>query len=228
MTHYSSIPGIEVNVGGAERILTLMAGSALLFYALTRKRNLPLAVTGGGMLVRGSTGFCPLYKALGVDTTKPPSPITVRAVVTVDLPREEVYAFWRKFDNLPRFMEHLEYVRIMDDKYSHWKAKVPGGSIDWVSRITSETPNEHLAWESIIDSDVDQQGEVYFRDSENGGTDLVLEFSYRAPGGRVSAAVARLLNPLLAKTVEEDMKNFRDYAETWGLSEGSGPGKVIY
>ena len=222
MTHYSSIPGIEVNVGGTERLLTLMAGSALLFFALTRKKKLPLALTGGALLLRGSTGFCPLYRSLDVDTTTPPTPVRVRAVVTVDLPCEQVYAFWRRFDNLPRFMKHLQSVRILDDRYSHWKIMVPGGNIDWVSRITSETRNEHLAWRSIVDSDIDHQGEVFFRETGNQGTELELEFSYSPPGGRVSAAVAQLLNPKLEEAVHSDLESFKEHIETSGLPTDPG------
>ncbi len=39
-----------------------------------------------------------------------PRGIRVRKAVTIDRPRDEVYRFWRNFENLPRFMQHLEVV----------------------------------------------------------------------------------------------------------------------
>ncbi|WP_432326764.1 SRPBCC family protein [Mucilaginibacter sp. P25] len=40
-------------------------------------------------------------------------------------PRQKVYEFWRKLDNLPLFMKHLESVEVIDSKYSHWVLKLP-------------------------------------------------------------------------------------------------------
>ena len=214
MTHYRGLPGIEMNIGGKERIFSLMTGSALLFYALARKKSTPLAVTAAYLVLRGSTGYSPIYQSLDIDTTTPPSPVRVKSVLTVNLPREEVFAFWRKFDNLPLFMKHLESVKILDDQHSQWKARIPGGTIDWVSQITSETKNEHLAWESIPDSDVQHQGEVRFSDAGKYGTGLQLEFSYKPPAGKIGSKVAKLLNPLLEEVIKEDVKNFRRYLET--------------
>src|SRR4051794_10677369 len=51
--------------------------------------------------------------------------VHVRKSVTINRPAEELYRFWRDFDNLPRFMTHLEEIRKLDDKRSHWKAKGP-------------------------------------------------------------------------------------------------------
>ena len=36
--------------------------------------------------------------------------------VTVNLPREQVYAFWRDFKNFPSFMENIESVSIGDER----------------------------------------------------------------------------------------------------------------
>ena len=36
--------------------------------------------------------------------------IHVREAIRLERPRHEVYAFWRRLENLPRFMEHLQSV----------------------------------------------------------------------------------------------------------------------
>ena len=49
--------------------------------------------------------------------------IKVEKSITVNRPAEEVYRFWRNLENLPRFMDHLESVTVLDENRSHWVAK---------------------------------------------------------------------------------------------------------
>jgi uncharacterized membrane protein len=53
--------------------------------------------------------------------------IHAKGTCVVNLPPEEVYRFWRDFQNLPRFMRHLEAVQDMGEGRSHWKVKGPAG-----------------------------------------------------------------------------------------------------
>jgi hypothetical protein len=68
---------LRENVGKLERMGSLALGGALLAYALRRDDRaaagpLALTVTGAALAVRGATGFCPLYGALGIDKTEDP------------------------------------------------------------------------------------------------------------------------------------------------------------
>jgi hypothetical protein len=61
--------------------------------------------------------------------------------VTINRSPEELYNFWRNFENLPRFMYHLEKVEVLDDRHSHWVANAPGGAnVSWDAEITDERP----------------------------------------------------------------------------------------
>lgn len=56
------------NVGNAERLISLIAGVALSFYGMQKKETLlgkGLALVGGVLITRGTTGVCPVNKALG-------------------------------------------------------------------------------------------------------------------------------------------------------------------
>ena len=45
------------------------------------------------------------------------------------------------FENLPRFMSHLESVQATGDRRSHWKAKAPAGmTVEWDAEITEDRP----------------------------------------------------------------------------------------
>jgi len=66
--------------------------------------------------------------------------------VTIRRPREELYAYWRDFRQLPSFMDNVERVDVIDDATSHWVVKAPGGkTVEWDAVITEERPNELIA-----------------------------------------------------------------------------------
>ena len=104
--------------------------------------------------------------------------------IVLNRPRREVYRFWRNLENLPRFMDHLEAVTVLDEKRSHWTAKGPAGSrVEWDADIHNEIPNELIAWRSLAGSEVDNAGSVHFCPGERryrgtGGT------AVRPPGGQ--------------------------------------------
>jgi len=70
--------------------------------------------------------------------------------ITIKNSPEEVYRFWRHLENLPRFMHHLEDVRVVDEARSHWVVNAPGGRVEWDAEITEDVPSERLAWHSSV------------------------------------------------------------------------------
>ena len=128
----------------------------------------------------------------GVDARRPG--VQVRQQITVNRPPEEVYRFWRDFENLPRFMEHLESVRVHDDRRSRWTARAPAGtSVEWDAEITEDRPNERIAWRSVTDADVPNSGAVRFTPAPGGrGTEVHVELRYDPPGGKLGALIAKL------------------------------------
>ncbi len=65
---------MQDNVGKIERWASMVGGGALLAYALKSyplsKGSTALALGGAALLFRGATGHCPVYGALGVDTSE--------------------------------------------------------------------------------------------------------------------------------------------------------------
>jgi uncharacterized membrane protein len=225
----SLIKGFEKNVGQAERILSAAAGGYLLYKSLTGQKKGIDVLAAGYLLFRGATGYCPAYGALKMDRNNSQGNINVRSFITTNKPVNEVYNFWRKLDNLPNFMKHLESVTVLDEKHHMWKAKIPGdlGTIDWKSEIISEVQDEYIAWKSVPGSQIENAGTVEFKDAGKFGTEVHIELSYYAPAGIVGEALAKLLNPLLETMIHEDIKNFRKYLETGEIPtyEGQPTGK---
>ena len=211
--------GIQMdrNLGTTGRILSALAGGLLLVHGIRRGRKLSEIPLGSYLLFRGATGFCPITQAVTKNgTAAHPRTVDISTTVIINKPKEEVYSFWRKLENLPRFMKHLESVTIIDDKTSFWKAKVPGGiaTIDWESEITMDRPNEQISWQSLPDSEIRNSGEVIFRDAGINKTELQARISYDAPGGVIGESVAKLLNPLFAKMVKSEIESVKDHFET--------------
>lgn len=141
--------------------------------------------------------------------------INIETRVRVHSHREEVYNYWRKLENLPKFMEHLQSVTELDKTTSQWKAKVPGGvaTIDWKAEIVEDKRLTRISWKSVEGADVENAGTVDFIDAGKQGTDVHVVISYHAPAGKIGSAAAKLLNPAFEAMIDADIKRFAEVME---------------
>ena len=155
--------------------------------------------------------------------------------VTINRPPEELYRVWRRFENLPRFMIHLESVRTTGDRRSHWTAKGPAGrTVEWDAEIVQDRPNELIAWRSLEGADVPNSGSVRFTPAPGGrGTEVRAEFAYRPPAGALGATVAALFGQSPEQQARDDLRRFKQLIETGevvrseGNPEGMDVGKLL-
>lgn len=145
--------------------------------------------------------------------------IHVKRSITVGRPREEVYSFWHDFQNLPRFMKHLESVTETGNGRSHWKAKAPAGSsVEWDAEITADQPNELIAWHSLGNSDVSNSGMVRFAQAPGGrGTEVHVDLRYDPPGGTIGALFAKMFGEEPGGQIADDLHRFKQVMETGEL-----------
>jgi len=141
--------------------------------------------------------------------------IRVKSAITVARPVSEVYGFWRNFENLPRFMSHLESVQVVDDRRSHWTAVGPKGiRVEWEAETVEDRPNELISWRSIPGGHVDTAGYVRFRPAPaNRGTEIVVEMRYDPPGGVLGAGIAKLFGESGQEVVNRDLQAFKNVLE---------------
>ena len=209
----------KVNVPGGERIISVLLGARILFGGKKRIPGLGRITTSAFLLYRGLTGHCPAYSAIGkANRPDPEKNINIRTTLYVNKPRHEVYAFWRRLENLPLFMQHLKSVTTDNNNISEWIAKIPGGlgTIKWKAEIVHEVPGEMIGWSSLPGADVENAGKLEFRDAEAGGTELLVNITYRPPLGDVGTRIAELFSPLFEKMVENDIENYKLYIEKSG------------
>jgi uncharacterized membrane protein len=216
-----------LNVGSAERWISGIAGVALMGWSLRRKRLRALLLPLGGVLIkRAVTGVCEVNRAIGRNSARSEEGqgtvaelekgegIKVEQAVTIMRPRDELFQFWRNFENLPRFMDNLESVTVLDDKRSHWVAKGPLGTrVEWDAEIEQEIENELIAWRSLPGADVAQVGSVNFSPVHNGGTDVRVILRYAPPAGKLGDAMAGVLGDDPDRQIADDLRRFKQVME---------------
>jgi uncharacterized membrane protein len=90
--------------------------------------------------------------------------VKVQKSFTIQRSPEECYRYWHDFENLPRFMTHLQSVQTLGENRSRWTAKGPlGTNVSWEAEVINDKPNELIAWRSVEGADIDNAGSVRFR-----------------------------------------------------------------
>ena len=218
---------MESNLTTLERAISVTAGAALIAVAFRdacrSARGVTAGTTGAGLLARGLTGYCPVTAAVkhgrtGKETREAlsgPKGVHIREAVTIARPRAEIYALWRRLENLPRYMTHIERVRVLDGRRSRWTARGPAGTrITWDAEIINEIPGSLIGWRSLPNARVAQAGSIHFHDVRDGATELVVHLQYDPPAGRTGRFIARLLGDDPASQVREDLRRFKQLMET--------------
>jgi uncharacterized membrane protein len=209
-----------MNVGNLERIGSVAAGAALLYIASRRSRRAPgIRATAAGLLLRGVGGYCPVNALVGRDTRNRDTKVTlggprgVRVLesVVVGVDPSTAYRFWRNLSNLPRVMNHLERVDVIDATHSHWVATGPAGTrAEWDAEIISDIPGELIGWKSLESADVVSAGSVRFR-AMPGGTEITVHLQYDLPAGRIGEWIAEAFGQAPSQTIREDLWRLKDH-----------------
>jgi uncharacterized membrane protein len=133
--------------------------------------------------------------------------------VTINKPVAEVYAFWRRFENLPQFMDYLESVTPRGTGRSHWVAKLPiGGKIEWEAELTEDRPDELIAWRTVEGARFQHSGEVTF--ARTPGRDMT-EVRVTLQLGVLGMPASPVLAKLLTKPqIKGDLRRLKQVLET--------------
>ncbi|MEH3106302.1 MAG: SRPBCC family protein [Sphingomonas fennica] len=139
---------------------------------------------------------------------------TARAV-TINRPRDELYAYWRDFARLPDFMDNVVRIDVTAADRTHWVVKAPGGgTVEWDAIVTEDVPGETIAWESAEGADVPNSGRIEFRDAGARGTVVTATILYDPPMGTIGKIVAKLFQREPAIQARRDLRRFKQLMET--------------
>lgn len=175
-----------------------------------------------------------MYRKAGINTARPHTARgvpehkgrKVEKTVFIHRQPEQVYRYWRRIENLPKFMPHLESVEEKNDRISHWVAKGPAGTkVEWDAEILVDRDGELIAWESIPGAQVENAGSVWFQ-PHRGGTEVKVSLKYNPPAGRLGAMLAMLTRQAPEQKLAGDLKRFKKLIENdhdfqeWEFREG--------
>jgi len=207
----------------AEKWLAFGSGALLLLAGVSRRSAVGgcFTISSAPLLYRGITGRWPdfLNGRGEPDSTKialrGPRGVHVRESVRLEVPVADVYRFWRRLENLPRFMAHLKQVKETAGGRSHWVARGPAGlAVEWNAEIINEVENRVLAWWSLPGSDIVTAGSVNFEAARGGrNTQISVNLQYAPPGGKAGAVIASLFRGEPSQTIREDLRHFKQLLE---------------
>lgn len=141
---------------------------------------------------------------------------------TINRTPEELYDFWRNFENLPKVMEHVESVENLDDSRSRWRVRQSDDkSLEWEAVIINDRPNEMISWRTVEGSEVAHAGSIWFTSAPGDlGTEVKLQVEYDI--GSFKEGVAKLLRLSPEQQMREDLRHFKQWMETGELSTTTG------
>ena len=200
------------NWSPATRLLSSVGGSLLTLYGLTRRGVAKPVLSTAGMVLtaRGLTNL-DTRSILGLSTGE--NGIRVNKAINIFAPIDEVYQFWRNFENFPLFMNHVKEIHTRGD-VSDWKVAGPVGStVEFQSRVIQDSPNDVIAWETLPDSQVRSAGFVRFDENRDGSTRVTVQMSYLPPAGVAGHAVAQLFGVDPRQAIQEDLLRLKTLLE---------------
>ncbi|MBU8898543.1 SRPBCC family protein [Corallococcus sp. M34] len=204
---------LRIHWSPSARFLCAMGGLGLLSWGARRGGALGVAAGLGGALlgVRAVTNQ-DLRMLTGIDARG--RGIVLHKDVTVDAPVEEVFAFWEAMHNFPRFMTHVDDVRLIAKDRSRWRVKGPAGThFEWEAVTVRSVPNRLLAWRSERNATVRNEGVVRFESMASGKTRVDIRLSYLPPAGALGHAFAKLLGADPKKQMDDDLLRFKSLLE---------------
>ena len=200
------------NWSPATRLLSSVGGSLLTLYGLTRRGVAKPVLSTAGMVLtaRGLTNL-DTRSILGLSSGE--NGIRVNKAINIFAPIDEVYQFWRNFENFPLFMNHVKQITTRGD-VSDWKVAGPVGStVDFQSRVIQDSPNDTIAWETLPDSQIRSAGFVRFDENRDGSTRVTVQMNYLPPAGVAGHAVAQLFGVDPRQAMHDDLIRLKTLLE---------------
>ncbi|HYX53633.1 MAG TPA: SRPBCC family protein [Candidatus Limnocylindrales bacterium] len=210
----NAIPARQSSSSAVSRWTAIIGGSALAVLGLTRrsKPGMAIAAAGGALAYFGSRA------------ASNPKEMVARSSIQLNCSPEEAFQFWRHFENLPRFMRHLESVSITGERRSRWTAIGPlGKRLRWDAEIVAERPGELISWRSLEGSDLMLDGFVEFQAAPGDrGTTVFATIIYTPPGGQLGRAAAKMLGKDPSFLMRQDLRRFKALLETGEIPTTEG------
>src|SRR3954470_23191688 len=189
---------------GATKWGSLIAGSSLALWGLSRRSPGGVAIAAAGGLLAYSGSRAQSGSSVA------------HCSMIINARPEQVYQFWRNFENMPLFMNHLDNVSVTGPRSSRWVALGPMGSrVAWDAEITEEREGlqgetREIRWRSLEGSEIKVDGSVRFSEAwGNRGTLVEVLTIVDAPG----LAVAKIFGKDPSFMMRQDIRRLKALLE---------------
>jgi uncharacterized membrane protein len=146
---------------------------------------------------------------------------TITASVVIRRPVEQVFNFYRDFENLPSFLGDVMKIEQIDGATSRWTIQGPFGiQAHWTVRVTEERPNELIRYDLVGSPRLKTEWEIHFAPGPAKGETEVREVM-KAPLGRLGRAALALIGKFPAEEVSANLHRFKELMETGKVTDTS-------
>ena len=227
-----------INVADVERWASALGGAALTAYGIKQLKDrspagAALTAAGGALMFRGATGHCPMYAAAGINTADDREGTREALGGARGDSRgrgrhdqrhgRPALPFWRKFEKLPRFMDHLVSVQQLDERRSHWVAKAPGRPNGRVGRRDHqrEFPDELIGWRTLDRRRRDQRrlGALHSGGPRTAAPRCTCACSTTRLPERSARRSPGCSGTTRTQTIREDLRRFKQLMETGEIAD---------
>ncbi len=144
----------------------------------------------------------------------------VEKSIEVNVPIRTAYDQWTQFESFPKFMEHVEQVKQLDDKHLLWRVNMGGKEEQYEAEIDEQVPDKKVAWHSTTGAP--NAGTVTFHpDGDKTRVTLRMEYDPRGVKENIGSDLG-----IVSKDVENDLKRFKDFIERRGTETGAWRGEI--
>jgi len=222
-------------VAPKERVASALAGGFALAWGLSTGSwgGKAVALLGSGLVYRGVSGQCPLYRSLGVNSAggTDASPTAGSGVeraqrsyeilraVTVQKPAAQVYDAWRDPQIFAAAMSHFASLTPLGAGHMRWTLHDPlGQPHHWETEIVADEPNKLLRWATAEHSMLIKSMTLTLTEAPGGrGTEMQLHLRLERPAGPLGTLLTKLFGAVPAWVVDRALGNVKSLLEAGEL-----------
>ena len=143
----------------------------------------------------------------------------IDASVTIQRPVDEVFRFYRDFENLPRFLGDVMAIERIDPTTSRWTIQGPLGiRVNWTIKVTDERTNESIHYETVTSPGLRTCWEIHFARGADTGETHVREVM-KPPLGTIGRVMLAFIGKFPAEEVAANLHRLKQVMETGKVTD---------
>jgi len=205
---------MQENWAPATRLVMGSLGAGIGFYGFARRDiwGAFIGLFGASLLVRSASNL-ETRRLIGAGAGR--RGVDIQKTININASPQDVFDFWRNYDNFPLFMHNVREVKDLGNGRSRWRIAGPAGTpVEFNSVITAYIPNELIAWKSEEGSIIRSAGIVRFDRNTDGSTRVNIQMTYNPVAGAVGHAVAALFGADPKSEMDADLARLKTLIET--------------